>query len=100
MRIDIVLKSPGRTVVVDTKFYRRPLDSHHGVERVKSGHLYQIFAYATNWAAASEVGAPQPEGWLLYAAVEDDFDYRFTLAGRPIRACQDIDADLRALVNA
>ena len=107
MHTDIVLKSPERTVIVDTKFYRRPLATHHGAERVKSDHLYQIFAYATNWAAAAEADAPRTEGWLLYAAVDGGFDYRFRLAGRPIRACsidlsqewQDIDADLRALVS-
>ena len=107
MHTDIVLESRECTVIVDTKFYSPPLAAHHGAERVRSGHLYQIFAYATNWAAAADAGAPDPEGWLLYAAVDGDFDYRFKLADRPIRACsidlsqpwQDIDADLRSLVG-
>ena len=30
---------------------------------------------------------PQPEGWLLYAAVDGGFDYRFELMGRPVRVC-------------
>ena len=108
METDIVLRSPERTVIVDTKFYSSPLDRRHGVEKVKSGHLYQIFAYATNWAAAAPSEDPEPEGWLLYAAVEGDFDHRFELVGRRIRACsidlsrswRDVEASLRALVDA
>ena len=37
------------------------------------------------WAAGE--GEPEAEGWLLYAAVEGGFDYRFELMGRRIRVC-------------
>ena len=33
------------------------------------------------------MGGPEPEGWLLYAAVDGGFDYRFELVGRPVRVC-------------
>ena len=107
MQTDIVLRSPERTIIVDTKFYTSPLDTRFGVERAKSGHLYQIFAYVTNWAAAAPVSDPEPEGWLLYAAVDGDFDYRFELMGRSIRVCsidlaqewREIEGDLKELVH-
>ena len=107
MQTDIVLRSPERTIIVDTKFYSCPLDTWFGVERAKSGHLYQIFAYVTNWAAAASSHDPEPEGWLLYAAVDGDFDYRFELVRRRIRACsidlsrewREIETDLRELVD-
>ena len=107
MQTDIVLRSLERTVIVDTKFYSSPLDTRFGVERAKSGHLYQIFAYVTNWAAAASSDEPGPEGWLLYAAVDGDFDYRFELVGQRIRACsinlsrrwKEIETDLRELVD-
>ena len=107
MKTDIVLRSPERTIIVDTKFYRSPLDTRYGVERAKSGHLYQIFAYVTNWAASASAGDPEPEGWLLYAAVDGDFDYRFELMGRRIRVCsidlgqgwRGIERDLKGLVD-
>ena len=107
MQTDIVLRSFERTIIVDTKFYSSPLDTRFGVERAKSGHLYQIFAYVTNWAAAASADEVDPEGWLLYAAVDGDFDYRFELMGRRIRVCsidlaqdwREIEKDLRELVD-
>ena len=107
MQTDIVLRSPERTIIVDTKFYSSPLDTRFGVERAKSGHLYQIFAYVTNWAAAAPADEPEPEGWLVYAAVDGDFDYRFELMGRRIRVCsidleqewRGIERDLKGLVS-
>ena len=87
MRTDVVLRSPERTIIVDTKFYKEPLSTWHGGKRVNSAHLYQIFAYAMNWAEQRQPSEPEPEGWLLYAAVDGEFDYRFELMGRPIRVC-------------
>ena len=74
--------------------------------RVNSDNLYQIFAYVTNWAARAPAGDPEPEGWLLYAAVDGDFDYRFELMGQQIRVCsidlgqewREIERDLKRLV--
>ena len=87
MQTDIVLRSPERTIILDTKFYKDPLDRRWGGERANAGNLYQIFSYVTNWTAAADVGGPEPEGWLLYAAVDGGFDYRFELMGRRIRVC-------------
>lgn len=103
---DIVLRSSERTIIVDTKFYRKPLDTRFDGRRVHSDNLYQIFAYVANWAAAS-ADDPEPEGWLLYAAVDGDFDYRFELMGRLIRVCsidlrkgwREIEEDLKGLVH-
>ena len=107
MQTDIVLRSVERTIILDTKFYKDPLAERFGVERAKSDHLYQIFAYVTNWAAGRAVDEPEPEGWLLYAAVDGDFDYRFELVGRQIRVCsidlgqewKEIERDLKRLVD-
>lgn len=107
MNTDIVLRSPERTIIVDTKFYSSPLDMRFGTERVKSGHLYQIFSYVTNWAAAATSHDPEPEGWLLYAAVDGIFDFRYGLSGRQVRACsidlsqnwKEIQTNLRQLVD-
>ena len=87
MRTDVVLSSPNRTIIVDTKFYKNPLDKRYDGERVHAGNLYQIFAYAMNWSEGTQAGEPEPEGWLLYAAVDGEFDYRFELMGRTIRVC-------------
>lgn len=107
MQTDIVLRSPRRTIVVDTKFYSSPLSNWNGSQRARSEHLYQIFAYVTNLAAATPAIDPLPEGWLLYAAVDGDFDFRFELMERRIRVCsidlskgwRQIDSDLKELLN-
>lgn len=107
MQTDIVLRSPGRTVIVDTKFYKHPLDRRWDGRRVHSGNLYQIFSYVTNWVEAAGGGEPEAEGWLLYAAVEGGFDYRFELMGRRIRVCsidlwqewRGIEGELKGLVG-
>ena len=61
----------------------------------------------TNWAASAPPNDPEPEGWLLYAAVDGDFDYCYELVKRRIRACsinlsqswQEIETALRKLVD-
>ena len=107
MQTDIVLRSTERTIILDTKFYKNPLDTRFGGGRAHSGNLYQIFAYVTNWAAGGAADELEPEGWLLYAAVDGDFDYRFELVGRQIRVCsidlgqewKEIERDLKELVS-
>ena len=107
METDIVLETGERTIIVDTKFYKDPLITWHGGTKVRSAHLYQIFSYTTNWPARGTNGNDRTEGWLLYAAVDRDFDYRYNLAGRSIRVCsidlaQDwmgIEGDLKRLVS-
>lgn len=105
MQTDIVLKSAERTIIVDTKFYKNPLDTRFDGRRVRSENLYQIFSYVTNWPATT--GDTQTEGWLLYAAVDRPFDYQFNLVGQPIRVCSidlgqewmRIERDLKGLVG-
>ena len=98
MQTDIVLRSPDRTIIVDTKFYKNPLDRRWDGERVNAGNLYQIFAYSMNWAEGTQAGEPEPEGWLLYAAVDDEFHWRFELMGRTIRVCSvDLGLEWKAI---
>lgn len=107
MQTDIVLKSAKRTIILDTKFYKDPLDTRFSGRRVHSHNLYQIFSYLTNWRARAANSEARTEGWLLYAAVDGDFDYRFNLVGQPIRVCSidlrqewmGIEKDLRGVVG-
>ncbi len=84
MRTDVSLRRPGRTIVVDTKYYREPLQVHEGRQRVRSGHLYQLFAYLRN---LERRGGPdmQSEGVLLYPAVEEPIDVGFEVQGHIVR---------------
>lgn len=43
---DILLDRPGRTIILDAKYYRNVLQCHpKGRALLHSGHLYQMFAY-------------------------------------------------------
>lgn len=85
MTTDITLRSPGRTIVIDTKFHQECMQSHfEGFLKVKSENLYQLHAYLTNLEAA-----PWPdsiaEGILLYPVVESRVDLLFRIRGHVVR---------------
>lgn len=80
MRTDITLRCPDRKVVIDAKWYRRPLASYHGKKRVHSEHLYQLFAYLRH------CGDPAADGLLVYPRVGDGFDVTFRDQGHTLRA--------------
>ncbi|MCY4000184.1 MAG: hypothetical protein OXF84_05155 [Bacteroidetes bacterium] len=90
MKTDIVLTSPEHTIIIDTKFYQKPLaEPRHrdSDSKVRSENLYQIYAYAMNWVEDHAVADHQQETWLLYAAVDEVFDYRFQLSDKQFRVC-------------
>lgn len=66
MQADLVLESPKRRIILDTKFYRTVLPGG----KLNSAHLYQLLAYLRNRQAARPDG-PRHEGILLYAQSGD-----------------------------
>jgi 5-methylcytosine-specific restriction enzyme subunit McrC len=66
MRTDVTLSNPTRRLVIDTKYYRRPLaGSQYADARLLAPHLYQLLAYLRNQPAEP---AQTIEGMLLYPA--------------------------------
>lgn len=92
MRTDIVLEEPGRVVVIDSKFYNRPLIRHGlgGNDKVRSAHLYQISTYVEHMAAARPY--EKVEGLLLYARAGRPFSLDYSIKGRRLQA---VSLDLR-----
>lgn len=82
MNTDITLKSDNRNIIIDTKFYRQALVSHHGKEMVRPDHLYQLFAYIKN--AADHEAPHLYEGMLLYPSVDENLDLQYELQGHRI----------------
>ncbi len=80
METDIVLESPARRIVLDTKFYAESLVGRGQNKRIIADHLYQVFAYVQN-RDANVPGVPH-EGMLLYPVVRDRFAFRYELMGR------------------
>jgi len=106
MHTDVVLRDPGRVIIIDTKYYREALSGRFD-DRVRSSHLYQVFAYVENWKANSP-GGPPVEAMLLYPVVKRPFSYDFRLKGHRItvrsidldQGWREIRADLLALTAA
>lgn len=68
MRTDITLRFPGRTLIIDTKYYGQSLKKHLGKESINSGNLYQINTYIFH-EDRGHTGTV--DGMLLYAKTEE-----------------------------
>jgi len=107
MKTDLTLRSVTRTVVVDAKYYTRPLqESEFGKKTVQSTNLYQLFSYLKNLEGSGGIDVAA-EGILVYPEVDQRFDLKFKIQGHHVRAvsldlCQDwqlIKKDLLAFLN-
>jgi 5-methylcytosine-specific restriction enzyme subunit McrC len=87
MWTDIRILMPNRILVFETKFVPKmfQLNPRSGKKTIRSGHLYQLFAYVAN-LSITHPNKPV-EGILLYPAAEAFHqDIRFQIAGRQYRA--------------
>lgn len=106
MEGDVLLDSPKRRIVVDTKYYPEALTTYYGARKLRSPHLYQILAYVRNREATADAG-PRHEGMLLYPVVDTPLAVDvclegFTIRARSIDLVQDwrgIRADMLALIR-
>lgn len=106
MLTDVTLRSPERTIVIETKYYRKTMQEHHGRTTIRSENLYQLFSYLKNFEAL-EGPDEQAEGILLYPSVGRSLDVRYTIQGHPVRVCtidlnqhwRKIHDDLLTLIN-
>jgi len=105
MKTDLSIGWPTRKLILDCKFYERATLTSYEVEKLRSGHLYQIFSYLKNKSV--HPGWNACEGVLLYPTVEMSFDCRFRLGGHPVRTVtldlnrqwQEIESDLQAILS-
>lgn len=90
METDITLRSAARAIVLDAKFYKEVLVSRSGPGKIRSNHLYQLFAYLEH-AALRSPGLPC-DGALIYPAVGDPISLRYRLRGHEVMV-RSIDLD-------
>ena len=85
MHTDASLRSAKRTVIIETKYYSETLHTYYDRKALRSGHLYQLFAYLKN---LERRGGPDKcaEGLLLYPAVSDHVEFETTIQGHRMRA--------------
>jgi 5-methylcytosine-specific restriction enzyme subunit McrC len=95
MRTDLTMRTAGRTIVMDTKYYREILSRRMGgLAKLRSGHLYQLMTYLRQ-VRCDESVPHVAEGLLLYVRAGDlDLDVAYAIGGFKIRArTLDLNAD-------
>jgi 5-methylcytosine-specific restriction enzyme subunit McrC len=100
MRTDIVLENrvEGRRIVIDTKFTSILKSGWHRTEGLRSGYVYQIFAYLRSQEGSGDPLAAQASGLLLHPSVGEMVDEWAVIQGHLIRfATVDLAADARTI---
>ena len=82
METDISVRSrqAGKTLIIDTKFYKDTFSKRWDKESIHSAHLYQLFAYLKNLEYKDEADA-NADGMLLYPVVERSVKFEYQLKG-------------------
>lgn len=84
METDITLRSPEKTIVIDTKYYSETLvRKYGGSSKVHAGNLYQLNAYLMNLETRPGPDA-QASGMLLYPDTSSAVDVRFEIRGHDV----------------
>lgn len=96
LNMDVVVESPGRTLIIDTKYTPTSLVEYQGKERFRTPHLYQIYSYLKNYA--STFSNKPVEGLLLYPAIGAEWSSQIKLDGIGLRvATLNLDQDWLAV---
>lgn len=85
MHADVILESPERRIVLDTKFYSKSFAERFGARKLHSGNLYQLLAYLKN-REGTEPEGPRHEGMLLYPKVDETVRVDVVLNGYRVQA--------------
>lgn len=102
MRTDVVLDHPsnGQRIVIDTKFTSIVTSGWYREETLRSGYVYQIYAYLRSQVGCGDALADHASGLLLHPAIGQMVDETVLIQGHAIRfATVDLTAtpaDIRA----
>lgn len=99
MKTDIILDAPdGRRLVVDTKFTSIVTKGWHKEESLKSGYLYQMYAYVRSQVDEKDGRSARAGGLLLHPAIQEQVDECVEIQEHPIRfATVDLAGEPRAI---
>ncbi|AWV91004.1 5-methylcytosine restriction system specificity protein McrC [Bradymonas sediminis] len=86
MRTDITIRGNERVTLIDTKFSKNTLQKGRFGESVKSGDLYQLFAYLKNFEATKSYEG-ELEGILLYPVVDQEYRLEYRMGDHRVRVC-------------
>ena len=106
MITDIVLErqeldgSAGQRIIIDTKFTSMVTRGQYGNQSLKSGNIYQLYAYLRSQENPADPMSHNSAGVLLYPALGTDYDESATIQGHRIRfATVDLAADTQTIRN-
>jgi 5-methylcytosine-specific restriction enzyme subunit McrC len=87
MRTDIVLDHPpsGQRIVIDTKFTSIVTSGWYREETLRSGYVYQIYAYLRSQVGRGDLLADHASGLLLHPSVGEEVDETVVIQGHRIR---------------
>lgn len=87
MRTDVVLDHPstGRRIVIDTKFTSIVTSGWYREETLRSGYVYQIYAYLRSQVGRGDALADRASGLLLHPAIGLSVDETVVIQGHAIR---------------
>jgi 5-methylcytosine-specific restriction enzyme subunit McrC len=87
MRTDVVLdhSTTGRRIVIDTKFTSIVTSGWYREESLRSGYVYQIYAYLRSQVGRGDALADCASGLLLHPAIGQKVDETVTIQGHRIR---------------
>lgn len=87
MRTDIVLDHPpsGQRIVIDTKFTSIVTSGWYREETLRSGYVYQIYAYLRSQDGRGDSLADHASGLLLHPSVGEEVDETFVIQGHGVR---------------
>ena len=98
MQTDIVLQRPSLQIVIDTKFTSIVAPGRDSAPRLKSGHIYQLYAYLRSQERAGDSLSGNATGILLYPAIDARVDEAAVIQGHEIRfATVDLTADSQSI---
>ena len=106
METDIVLERPlshspnahRHRTVIDTKFTSVLARGRYDYERLRSGYIYQVYAYVRSQERGDDPASQDSTGLLLHPSVGVDFDEWVRIQGHVMRfATVDLAADSKSI---
>ena len=100
MQTDIVLKRPNpqHRIIVDTKFKSVMVRGRYGRETLRSGDIYQLYAYLRSQEKPCDQLSINSTGILLYPAIHAHVDDAAIIQGHEVRfATVDLTADSQSI---
>lgn len=102
MKSDIILenKAAQRRVVIDTKFTSIFGASQHRAAVLKSGYIYQIYAYLRSQERPSDALSLTAAGMFIHPSINGEVDETVTIQGHEIRfATVDLELPAAAILE-